>query len=611
MINQALMLYRNAKLADNSPKKALLLLLVLFLCLWSRAQYPVYYHLADRDSAFLHTELKLQSTFSTRMAAGQYIRQLPTLLNKRGYVSASVDSFALDSLSAEAYLFIGELYSLSEILIDSADRAALELSGVSFRPLQGRKLDFVRLQSQQEQLLKYFENSGYPFAKVQLDSFYFTQNGLHGKLRIDKGPLYRIDSIRNLGNARISPDYLQRYLGIPPGSIYKKEKLETVSRRLSELPFISEQQPWDMTMLGTGSVLNLYLAPKKSSQVNVLIGLLPSNQQLQSNKMLVTGEANINLRNALGSGETIGMNWQQLQVKSPRLNLAYQHPYLFRSPFGLNFNFDLFKKDSSFVNINLQAGVQYSLDAGRTGSVFIQSQSSNLLTVDTFQVKSTRRLPQQADISSVNLGVGYEIFHTDYRLNPRKGNEWSFVATAGTRKIRKNAVIAGLTDESDPNFNFNSLYDTVSLKSYQFRIRMTGAQYFPLSRASVFKTALSAGWFSSRRIFRNELFQLGGYKLLRGFDEESIYASAYGVLTAEYRYLIARNSFLFAFTDGGWIKNELARSNSAGIFLGFGGGMAFETKAGIFNISVAAGKREDTSLNLRQSKIHLGYVNYF
>ncbi len=95
-----------------------------------------------------------------------------------------------------------------------------------------------------------------------------------------------------------------------------------------------------MTLLGTGSVLNLYVEPKKSSQVNVLIGLLPSNQQLESNKLLVTGEANINLKNSLGSGETIGLNWQQIQVKSPRLNLVYQHPYLFKSPVGLAFNFD-------------------------------------------------------------------------------------------------------------------------------------------------------------------------------------------------------------------------------------------------------------------------------
>src|SRR5207253_9449628 len=107
------------------------------------------------------------------------------------------------------------------------------------------------------------------------------------------------------------------------------------------------------------------------------------------------------------------------------------------------------------------------------------------------------------------------------------------------------------------------------------------------------------------------LFQLGGYKLLRGFDEESIFASQYAVATLEYRYLLGRNSFLFCFTDAGWAKNTSQSSKYSNSYLGTGLGMAFETKAGIFNISYAVGKRDDTNFNMRQSKIHLGYVNYF
>jgi len=45
--------------------------------------------------------------------------------------------------------------------------------------------------------------------------------------------------------------------------------------------------------------------------------------------------------------------------------------------------------------------------------------------------------------------------------------------------------------------------------------------------------------------------------------------------------------------------------------LGVGLGIAFETKAGIFNMSYAVGKRDDSNFNLRQAKIHLGYVNFF
>ncbi|MEJ0103090.1 MAG: hypothetical protein WDO19_11245 [Bacteroidota bacterium] len=104
----------------------------------------------------------------------------------------------------------------------------------------------------------------------------------------------------------------------------------------------------------------------------MLVGFLPNNDQLSSKKLLVTGEANINLRNALGMGEAIGLNWQQLQVKSPRLNVMYQHPYLFNTSVGLDFSFDMFRKDSAFLNVNLQLGAQYMLSTTQSGKLFIQ-----------------------------------------------------------------------------------------------------------------------------------------------------------------------------------------------------------------------------------------------
>jgi hemolysin activation/secretion protein len=121
----------------------------------------------------------------------------------------------------------------------------------------------------------------------------------------------------------------------------------------------------------------------------------------------------------------------------------------------------------------------------------------------------------------------------------------------------------------------------------------------------------SGGWVQSPSLYRNELFQLGGYKLLRGFDEESIYASSYLVSTLEYRYLLGMNSYFFVFTDLGFTANNSSMGNTTNNFLGAGVGIAFETTAGFFNMSLAAGKRDDTKFNLRQTKIHLGYVNYF
>ena len=43
-------------------------------------------------------------------------------------------------------------------------------------------------------------------------------------------------------------------------------------------------------------------------------------------------------------------------------------------------------------------------------------------------------------------------------------------ATAGIKKITKNNDIINLKDPADPAFDFNSLYDSIKLKSYRLKL---------------------------------------------------------------------------------------------------------------------------------------------
>jgi len=595
----------------------------LWVCGWLlipviglQAQLSLTVKSVDKDSAFIQT-LKLQSSFKTSTQRSTYINKLPGLLQAKGYSGASIDSLIVDSLNTILYLYAGEKFTFTYLHTDSIEPRLLDAVNWNPKQFEGKPLNLSQLQQLQENLLEYLENTGYPFAKVELDSILWKENALEARLRIEKGPEYKIDSITNKGTASISNRYLQRYLTILNGSTYRKDVLQSVSRKIDELPFVKEQQPWNLTRLGTGSVLNLYLVPKKSSQINVLVGFLPATQAATNiyenprTKLQFTGEANIDLKNALGNGESIGLNWQQLQVKSPRLNLSYSQSYLFGSAFGINMAFDLLKKDTSFQTITMQLGTQVSLAKNQSMAVFFQNRQSYLLLVDTNRVIQEKKLPAEGDVRSLSIGVQYDGYTTNFRYNPTKGNEWQVTLLAGTKTIKKNSVIVQLTDKNDPNFDFGTLYDTFQLNSFQFRLKAYAAHYFPITTVSTVKTGINLGWYESPNIFRNELFQIGGYRLLRGFDEESIYASRYATTTIEYRYLIGRNSFLFTFLDGGWAQNTASSSRTSNSYIGAGLGMALETKAGIFNISFAAGKRNDLDFSLRQSKIHFGYVNFF
>jgi len=573
-----------------------------------KATYQLRIQFVDKDSAFDPQPLKLQTAFADKTSSDSYIRELPALLSSQGYPTASVDSIFEHDAFTTIHLFLGKQYHWIKLVPDGIEKAAMDESRFSEKDYSGKLLNIQQLLKLQERVLNYYEKNGYPFAEVYLDSIRLDDDKMEALLRSKKGPIYNIDSIRVFGKAKISKNFLQHYLGIPNGSLYNKEKLEQVSKRILELPYLQEVQPNDITMLGSGSLLNLYLAPKRSSQANFLVGFLPGGE---SGKLQLTADVNLDLKNVLNAGERILFTWQQLQPKSPRLNLGYQQPYIFNSSFGFDFLFELFKKDSTFLQVNGLLGLQYLLSATQAGKIFVQWQNSFLLGtgVDTNQVKATKRLPPNIDVSAVNIGLDYDWSKTDYRLNPRSGNEIKITTSVGIKKTKRNNEIINL---KDPLFNYASLYDSVKERSYQFRIKLSAAHYFPLGKQATFKAALNGGLFISPSTFRNELFQVGGYKLLRGFSEESIYATQYAVLTAEYRYRLALNSFLFGFVDGGWVRNKYQAVNIKNNFIGVGAGLAFETTFGLLNISYAVGKRDDVKFVLREaSKIHFGYVNYF
>ncbi len=582
---------------------------MIVFALQAQKKYPLQYRFTD--TADVSVSLALQTAFDDKGSCSQYIFQLPQLLQKKGFVTASVDSVQMDTTSANILIFLGKKYRWAKLNIDSLPQELLNSAGYRDKNFKQQPLDFAAVQQLQQRLLDKLENAGYPFANIYLDSFDLQEEGVSAVLKMEKGPLYRVDSIRVYGDVRINSRFLQRYLEIPDGSVYQKQKLLSISSKLLQLPYLTEEQKWNMSFLGTGSIINLYLKEKKSSQVNGLIGFLPATDQQGRNKLLVTGDFNLNLRNSFGLGEALSVVFQQVQVQSPRLQLGYQQPFLFGSPFGVDFSFDGYKKDTSFLNINLQLGVQYSFGGNKSGKIFYQQFISNLLDVDTIAIRNNRRLPDQIDQTTSNIGIEYEWFNTDYRFNPRKGIDMKLTGSAGIRRIRQNNNISNIKDLSNPGFNFQSLYDSLGTKAYTFRFRGNVAKYFKTGKQTTFKTALNVGLVQSPRIFRNELYQIGGFRLLRGFDEESIFASAYAVVTAEYRILIGLNSYLYAFTDGGWAQNHSQYAHTSNTYFGTGLGLAFETKAGIFNIAFAAGKRNDLSFNLRQSKIHFGYVNFF
>jgi outer membrane translocation and assembly module TamA len=562
-----------------------------------------------KDSIIVAELPSIKTSFADIQLLYEYVNALPKILSTKGYPIASIDSSWQIRDTLHINLYLGTKYNWVQLRTIGIEKNVLSKSGYNEKDFTDKPLNIAEVEIIKEKLLGIYANEGYPFALIYLDSVTIIENNISAALTVNKILLYKIDSIKNYGKLKLNPKFLQRYLNISNGSTYSYEKLLDVDRKLLDLPFADPVSVSSLDMLGSGAILNINVNTKKSSEASAIFGFLPDANN--TGKFQLTGDVNLDLKNVFGAGEGLLLKYQSLQPKSPRLNLGYEKPYIFNSPFGVSVLFEFFKKDSSFLQVNAQAGLQLNLSKYQTGKIIIQWQNNNVLQggIDTNVIRQQKRLPDIIDVKSVNAGINYEYRNTNYKFNPIKGNEVNLNVLTGIKNIQKNSDVLSL---KSPTYNYESLYDSIKFKSYQLKVKLAAAHYFQLSKSSTFKAAINAGIYNSPNIFRNEVFQIGGYKLLRGFDEESIYATQYGVLTAEYRFLNGLNSYIFGFIDVGSTKTKYQSINSNNFFTSAGVGIVLQTKAGLLNLSLALGKRDDVSFNLRQaSKIHFGYINYF
>ncbi len=586
-----------------------LIFLFVFTPLFSAAQNYTIRLLAVDTSANTHiSNIKVPENFSTAANAWNYLQKLIPEMQQRGFLAASLDSISVRENQYTARFFAGEKYKWTRVSFENVPPEVLNALSIKQEQWSNHPVFPKDVSRLSEMLLQWAENNGYPFAAAgfKVDTFE-KQNEISGNFYLHKGPFIKLDSIVFENEETVSRNFLLHYLELKEGLPYDESKLKKISTRIRELPFLQEAQPHTIQFKRSETRLQFYLKPKKANQLNALIGLLPNS--VETGKFLLTVDAQLRFQNILGSGESVFISYQNLQFKSPRLKANFVYPYLFNTLLGLDADFDLYKKDTAFRRTQLQAGVRYQFNAISYLRVYYQNRSNRLITVDTAFVKSRKMLPENVDVTANGAGAEWVMNKTDYRLNPRRGFEVQINAAGLKRKVNKSDAITGLKDAT--GFDYGGLYDTLENRSNQYQVHGSVGYYFPLGKQLVLKTAYSGGWISGENLFRNELYQIGGFRLLRGFDEQSIFTNQYHVATIELRLLTADNSFVYAFSDDGFVRSDFGGLRKGSVYNGFGIGATLETKTGLFSISYALGANTNNPVQFRQSKIHFGYVAFF
>ncbi|MCD4681180.1 MAG: BamA/TamA family outer membrane protein [Bacteroidales bacterium] len=516
-------------------------------------------------------------------------------LFEQGYIAARFDTLIDSEDTLRAYLTIDKRYELAYLGKGNLDENVWRELITKKEFISYEVFRYNAIKKLFENIITYYENNGHPYVSISFDSLTFENNIMHASLKLKKGNIVKIDSIIIKGSSRIRKAYIYNYLNIKPGDPYNESMIRKISKRIEEIPFLTEKKPFEISFTDNGAWVYLYLDKKKASRFDGILGVMPNNET--SGKLLLTGDVNLNLNNAFKWGEVINFNWRKLEQNTQDLKFNLIYPFIFSTPFVIDYNFSLFKKDSLYYTANNVLGLQYHFAGNNFLKIFVDYWNSYLIS--TYGLENANVLPDYADINTKLWGLSYHIAHHDYLYNPLSGFHIDIKTSAGNKTIKKNE-----------NVN-QDLYENLDLISVQFNIVGDAGVFIPVAKKTTLWLRSQTAYLNNDNLFENELYRIGGMRILRGFDEESIYASMYTVFTFEFRYLFEKNSFFNIFWDGAYYERNTRKEQVSDNPFGFGAGMSFETKAGIFSIMYALGKQFDNPIDMKSAKIHFGIISTF
>lgn len=528
---------------------------------------------------------------------------LKSYFTERGFLLAGVDAVSCSDSICIAYWYIGPRFTIKEILPGEIPEGVLRrltpflASDEVYHP--------SNLAIASDLISQYYADNGYPFVKLAVTPRINQEPTVNLHFAIEAGTYVEFDSIKLRGSIGLNSNYLQRYLGIRPGDPFSQTSIGNIQASLLRLPFIKSV---DIPLLNIRSGKAKVIIPVKEQKIShfdFILGILPGNGD---KKLQISGQAEAQLWNLFGQGEQIQASFYRTKPLTQEIKFRSSFPYIWKTAIGIDASLQLFKRDSSSLEIQTELGLQYAFTGGNYLKGFWQKQSANLVSIARNSILSSGKLPSLLDFRQHLFGFEGKWQNLDRPFNSRSGTLlWAKIGS-GVKTIRKNQQIIDLSSDL---VDFDTQYDLLALKSTIVRMEGNVYHFWPLGLRSTFMGQLQAAWIHNPSILlENELFRIGGYNLLRGFNEQSILASSYVVNTIEYRLAVQGNTYFNVFFDQGLIQNRIRRMERDYLF-GIGAGIHLETKAGMLHLLFAVGKSPGTAISLGDAKIHVAYSSLF
>lgn len=494
-----------------------------------------------------------------------------------GYFTCNVDSINLKNQKLKIYLQTGNLISLNSIKVNLPNSLSLKL-----------REDFISDKTYfnandfSEKIKKWIilmNNNGFPFAEFEFEKSEIINSKINLICNLISGPLVKIDSIINPEITKKELQLVYKFTDIRNGDLFELNKIYKISENIKNTGFIEEIRPPAYEFIDNKASIYTYFKPQSKNSINGLVGIQPGeNETVQ-----FTGNVALNFQNALSYGEVLKFNWRRMFNSSQNLIAELSYPFLFNTNFEVQGGLDMIKKDSSFFNFNSKLIINYKSNSNfSNGFLFTNNNSTNLLEDD------------YSSTSVNSFGFVTNFKKLDNPFNPRKGFKIKSEIAYGWKETYAIDTVANNILKS-PNFNGN----------------LSFSSYLSLLKRTTFKIKLSGSTIQNNILYENELTRIGGYKTIRGFDEESIWVSSFVLGNFEFRYLIDEKSNVFLFSDFAWTKSKTNNFLMEDYFQSFGFGTNISMPNGLLTLIYGLGRKIDNPFLIRTGKIHLGFTSYF
>lgn len=517
-----------------------------------------------------------------------------------GYLNSSFEGtriMPLDSASVDIVINVnqGVPTFVKKLKLSGLDSTQYSQVFPFFEFLINRIYNKSSLEDYIGQSLIYFEDNGYPFAKIKINSIYFYHDSLSGNYNADiyldciPGILSKIDNFEIVGNSKTKDDVILRELRIRKGERYSQKIIDEIPKRLNRLAFFDPVQAPEFFLNSKNEgILRIKVKEKQTNNFDGIIGYIPSAGQNRPGYL--TGLVNISLRNIFGTGRAAAINWQQYNRYSQDLQLKYLEPWIFGYPFNVEGSISQRKQDTSYVQRTLGASVEYLATESISASLSLTAES-------VIPTENSTSVFTVFHSSSTTTGLNLKIDTRDDPYAPTEGILFLNTYSYSQKKIT-----------GPEKFLNPSIHKSITLQ----RIMLDISAFYQIFNRQVIAMAFHGRELRGSSFFEtSDLFRLGGANSLRGYREDQFLGNRIFWTNSEYRVLLTRRTFGFLFFDTGYfLRNAeplLNVEKSEGFKIGYGIGLNLETSLGVLRVSFALAKGDTFS----DAKIHFGIVNEF